>query len=287
MQIDHSNIAQAVDLLVKGFPTRTPAFWEAGLAKMLASPVHHAGSHPVGYLLEANGKAVGVGLTAVGPSPRPAPNGTLAPKRINLASWYVDPDQRWRMPILLRRMMADKAAIYTDLTPTPEVQPLLKSLGFQPMNSGVTVVNLAAAALLPGAGFAVSGLRADDLGSIAEPDRTLVSDHLSYGCIGLQFKRDGQNALILMKPSYAKGIPVLQIVYCADNELVRNALPDIARFLIKKCHFCLVLENAPGRVPSRSFVNVVMPMRRKRFIKNSAVGPGTDFTYSELVFFDF
>jgi hypothetical protein len=287
MKIDHSNIGQAVDLLVKGFPTRTPAFWEVGLSRILASPAHSAGDRPVGCLLEADGKPVGVGLTATAPRHAACAAAPEKVARINLASWYVDPEHRWRMPILLRRMMSDKKAVYTDLTPTPEVQPLLTSLGFNTLNNGVTLVNLPGAAVKPGQGYSVSGITPDDIDEHATLPRGIVEDHISYGCLALRIAKSDRSEIILLKPSRAKNVPMLQMIYCADNELVRNALPDIARFLIKRCHFGLVLENEPHTDPTQTFVNVVMTNRRKRYIKNGKPGRGTDFTYTELAFFDF
>lgn len=283
MKIDHTNIATAVDLLCEGFPNRTRAFWEAGLARMLASPAHVAGDLPIGHFLEANGKPVGVGLTAV--APHSSNDGRI--RRINLASWYVAPEHRWRMPVLLRRMMADKSAIYTDLSPTLEVQPLLTSLGFTPLNNGVRVVNLAAAAMLPSKYCEIDVLDEADAAKLPSCDATLLWDHVRYGCLAVRVAKDAKDDFVLLKPSHAKGVPVLQLIYCRDNAFVNRVLPDIARTLVRKGHFGLVLENALDETPTRSFVNVVMPNRRKRYIRNCKPGKGTDFSYSELVFFDF
>ena len=90
-----------------------------------------------GYLLEHDGKDVGVILTI--PSTRRDDSGE--PRRVvNLSSWYIDPDHRWRAPRMLQTVTACNATLFTDLTATPSVRNMIGRLGFRGWTEGMQLM---------------------------------------------------------------------------------------------------------------------------------------------------
>src|SRR5262249_42193552 len=131
--IDTSNETQAIDILARGMSQRSRSFWERTLARIHAYDGNAAAKVPAGQLLMHGTSPVGVVLTPA--SVRSDGDGP-ARRMINLSSWYIDPAHRWRGPMMLRAILRDHDATFTDLTPTPAVQKILLALGFRSINSG-------------------------------------------------------------------------------------------------------------------------------------------------------
>src|SRR5689334_10608816 len=123
---------EALPLLARGFPAMPRSFWEAGLARLkqygAADP-----SAPCGYLLQAEGRDVGVILTI--PSARHQQHGESR-QVINLSSWYIDERHRWRGPRMLQQIVACQSTLFTDLTPTTPVQAMIARFGFRNWTEG-------------------------------------------------------------------------------------------------------------------------------------------------------
>jgi hypothetical protein len=281
--IDESNIGHAVDLLRKGFPALCSRGLEAGLQRWMQSPGHRSGEEPIGHLLTAEGRYVGIGLTAVSECHDEVAAGAGPRRRVNLASWYVEPDHRLRLPVLLRGMLADPTAIYTDLTPAPMVLPILDRLGFTPLNDGVLLVNLALAACGFGTGAVVTVRDRN-----TETDTWLsrmVEDHLDYGCIALDLEHEGSVSTLVLKPVRLKRIPLIELIYCEDDKLLRQHMPAVARTLLKAGHFGLLIDSPVDRRQTAAIAYTPFRQRRRRLVKNAKASRRIDHTYSELVFF--
>lgn len=278
-----ANTEAAAELLEQGFPARARRFWEAGLARMAESPAHRASGEPLGYLLTCDGRQVGIVLAPVRLEKSRGCNKVR--RVVNLSSWYVEPDHRWRFPALLRRMMKDPDAVYTDLTASPDIRPMLESLGFRPMNNGVSIVFTPSAALLRWSSPPVVPIDKAAHPVAAELAR-VFSDHESYGCRLYSIESDGHSIPVVIKPTMFKGIPSARVIYCGDNRKLSAALGSLARKLLSCGVLCLLLDLPVGARPSSSLVQVARPARQRRYIKNGRQGHVTDYTYSELAFFD-
>lgn len=283
MVIDEQNVGDVVDLLSSDFRSRSREFWASGIEKLMASPAHAEQKRPVGYTLQADGALVGVGLTAETPDWHPELAET-GKRRINLASWYIKPEYRWRLPVLLRKMLKDKAATYTDLSPTPKVQPILESLGFDPLNNGVLVVNLAAAAVQS----CSEGTISEELSEYKDPALCrMIKEHESYGCLSFEIADAEKSTPLLLKSSSLKRVPALEVIYCQDADLLRTCLPLLASHLVKRGYLAMVLDVPVGVASHTSWSQFAFPQRRRRYAKNATATNGIDRTYSEMVFFDF
>ena len=97
--IDPAYVAAAVAVLSIGFPKATALFWQSALDRLRAFGGNAEAGVPIGHLLMADDKAVGVILTPA--RMRTRPDGTRQ-KIVNLSSWYIDPAHRWRAPVMLR-----------------------------------------------------------------------------------------------------------------------------------------------------------------------------------------
>lgn len=329
MLIDDGNLSEVIDLLVAGFPTRKRAFWERGIARLHALPMHRDRGAPLGYAMKADGRIVGAGLTAVTRRPPlcSVPSADAASRCcsqapttcINLASWYVEPGQRWRMPVLLRNMMTDASAIYTDLTPTTSVQPILTALGFHAINNGVKVVATPAAALQRrgdatvrawdgvvqsgtvetgppcrrgnATGSATCTACAADESTTCVPDTAdalseLLRDHVALGCLAFEIRDAHRCAHVVLKPTTIKGVRSVQLVFATDTAFTSAAIGPLSRALIARGYLALIMDIQPGVAEASAATQIALPQRRRRFIKNAVAGRGTDYAYSELVLFD-
>jgi len=290
MQIDDSNIGSAMDLLAAGFSNRTPAFWEEGIARLQSAPKHRDGTNPIGYLLKSGGKPVGIGLTAfsdiVMHCEATGNRAVSNHPRINLASWYVEADHRWKMPLLLREMMADKNAIYTDLTPTVGVRPLLTTLGFKRINNGIKIINTAVGAVRYRDTYTVRNWTPGATASPDDPVATLMRDHVALGCLAFEIVTDTNAVPILIKPCKLKMASAVQVIYCADSDRLQGALGSLSRKLLARGHLALIMDIEVNETASTSISQVVLTDRRQRFVKNTSLSGRTDYTYSELIYFD-
>lgn len=285
MQIDQSNIDVALDLLKDGFPKRSTAFWERGLARLQAYRAHRQSGEDIGQLLYVDAEPVGVGLTAVSHHPGDEP-GSIR-RTVNLASWYIDPAHRWRLPVLISRLLRDPNAVYTDLTPTPALWPLLGSLGFEPLNGGISAICVPAAAVYHAASCAVVDWDQADKSHLPDTLIETFEDHRAYGCCPYVAQTTDASVPILIKPCKVKGIPAAQVIYCGDNRLLAQAVGGLCRKLGRRGILALLVDIPPRDRSWISPISVPLRSRCRRFIKNGRQSNVTDYTYSELVFFDY
>jgi hypothetical protein len=285
MQIDQSNISIAIELLMRGLPSTSKEFWEQGLTRMQASHAHRVAGEDIGQLIYAKGEPVGIGLTAINHQP----TGELkeAGRRVNFASWYFEPAHRFRLPFMLNKMLRDKKSVFTDLTPTPTVWPILTSLGFQPLNQGVNAVCIPVASVYHAKSHAVIDWEQTDTTRFPETLVNMFEEHQTYGCWPFVIETAETRVPILVKPCRIKGIPAAQIIYSPDNQILSEAIGSLCRKLARRGLLTLLIDIPEGAQQRLSPVSIPITTRRRRFIKNGEQTNRTDYTYSELVFFDF
>jgi hypothetical protein len=187
------------------------------------------------------------------------------------------------MQVLLRRMMRDNNATYTDLTPIEKVQPLLGCLGFLPINNGVAIHNLSVLSLQPCKGARVTAYSAPEHHST---HRRAVADHEGYGCLAFQIEGSAGISPIILKPRCIRSVPVVDVIFSEDNDNLRNALPSLARKLLKLGYLGLILDIPVGTTPKTNASQLILTRSRRRFVKNGRRTIGSDYTYSEVVYFD-
>ncbi len=228
--LDETDFARAALLLHEGFPGRPVAFWAAALQRLKHYGGNRQAGVPLGWFMLKDDEPVGVLLTPA--SLRRRTDGS-SECIVNLSSWYVRPEFRWRAGFMLRRVTADKAAVYTDLTPTPEVQKMLPMFGFQPLNRGMALHLLPLQCLHPAHGARLRSLLPAEPWAYAGPPREMIEAHRELGCLPLVLQPpQGQPQLLICRLGRLRGLRAAQLVYADSQSLVLRHRGALARHLL-------------------------------------------------------
>jgi len=284
MKIDAHNYRDALPLLTEGFENTTAAFWEDGIKRLLASPAHAEDGEPIGHFIIADDTPIGLALLTA--SKRYDADDKETQRIVNFSAWYLKPEQRWRMPLLLNKCMADPNAVYTDLTPAPHVVPILETLGFTQFNQGVELINGPVAAAIPAAPGKLSLWRESSLADRSPQQRRLFEDHEKLGCYVWALDVDGAVTPLIVKAVVKARLPLAGVIYCEDTALLDRAIPVVARALLRRGRLGLIVDAPLDRAPRTTISRIGLPNKFPRFMKNGASARGTDYAYSELVFFN-
>jgi hypothetical protein len=273
--IDDANLGQAVDLLAKGFPRGSRRFWEQGVERVAR---YNAWSKEpeIGQLLIANGKPAGVILTLHSHSLQAC---GARYKVTNLSSWYVDPQHRHLAPLMLRKLMRASDTVFTDLSPSDRVIPMLGPLGFRPLNAGLVAIALPLAAFRTPRGGSVIGLEDVNRAALSPSTRELFERHVQFGALAAVLSADGRHVPLLFIERTIRKLPAVQLVYCDDNRLFCQHMGAVARFLLKRRKPLMIIDIPPGgAVPGVAFVG-----RGMKFAKGGYFENRTDYAGSELL----
>jgi hypothetical protein len=267
----------AVSLLVRGFPSKSESFWAAGLERLMDFS-HPTESGPVGYIMTADAKDVGIILTI--PSQQPARRGTTR-NVVSLAAWYVDEDHRWLAPRMLQKVLSDPNAVFLDLTPSPAVRPIIERLGFEVLHEGFLVF-LSPLAAMRSEPLGVKVLSPDTGGiSLAEDVQTMLDHHSKLGCI-VAVLRDGEShSPLVFSRLRTRGMPGARLIFAESKAMVASNIATISRFLLRKGVIFLKMDASRGDAIAGSLLS---RWSAPTYIKGAADRSRIDFTYSELVF---
>lgn len=284
--IDQTNVGRAIAILRQGFPDRCEGFWGRGLSRLMDLGWNRAAGVPVGHLLVSDDETVGVLLTPA--TTRRLPDGSTR-RIINLSSWYVMPSHRWRALAMLRSVMRKHDAIYTDLTPTPEVRQLLEALGFRQLNRGLLIEALPLTAALPRREAATVVALDDAPRDAFEPDVfDLLMAHRAVGCIPAALHDDTGWCPLLFKNLTVRHLPAARLIYCGDNRRLTHGLPAASRFLLRSGRVVLVRDAQPEVPASRlaAFRPVGLKFAQYADSESPLFANRTDFAGSELSVLD-
>jgi len=224
--IDDENLAQAALLLKKGFAERSHAFWDTSLRQLrIYAEAREAG--PIGQLMMVGDTPAGVILTI---GSRLA-DGTRV---VNLSSWYVEQKYRWLAPRMLQSVVADGAAVYTDLSPSAETIRINEALGFRAVTGKLAVLFLPCTALLGGGAGAVVALADLPEGALTPDELSMLAEHRALGCLCAAIHAGGRYHPVVFNITRRKGVlPVAELVYVARSSLLGEAGAAVARFLLR------------------------------------------------------
>lgn len=285
--ITQSDVIAAKTLLAEGFPDRSRAFWADVFTRMDRFGGNAAAGVPYGYFLDHAGAPVGLILT---PALMRADTDTAPVRVINFSSWYIRAEHRWRAVPMLRAIMRTHPAMFTDLTPTPDVQRLLPSLGFQQLSGGTVLHVLPLAAVGPARGARVTS----DLSCLAPDVRTLLEAHRQIDCLAFALEGPGGATGIIVKRRRIRRVSAATLVYAGSNAHLDQCFPVFARALLARGILGLVTDanafaNRPGHVVHRDGARFatrppdsMTPDRRLSLARGV-----TDYAGSELAIIDF
>lgn len=240
---------------------------------------------PLGYLMtDGERRPTGVMLTPA--STRKAPDGDRATV-VNLSSWYIEPAQRWRAPLMLQTILRKHDAMFTDLTPTEEVRKILPSFGFKPVNQGVMITPVPLFAARPASGATVHDPNPADMQILPEDLRNLLEAHRGLGClVGMLKTRNGTFPL-MFRPRQLKGLPAAKLIYCDRLSELHDHLPAVARFLVRHKILTLIYDDLGQKKRAGQIIRI----RGLKFAKPGAgLAPQhgrIDHVGSELSLMDF
>ena len=277
--VTHCAVDRAVDLLCEGFPTRSRSFWERGLARMQQAGLNDRAQVPFGYFLMEKADAVGIALTPA--SIRQNADGTTRCV-VNMSSWYIRPEHRWRAPMMLRGIMADPEKVYTDLTPTADVRKMIAIIGFKPVNLGIHIRPLAFAAMMAPGNIRLRSIQPDDVFPPPCPARDLIEIHRAWQCEALVLEEEGRISLVIWRRIRLRGLPAAEIIYADDCGLLERAERAMARHLLKRGILFLILEARGKEPPASRFFRP----RGIWFAKNATYENRIDRLGSELCILD-
>lgn len=201
----------------------------------------------------------------------------------NLAAFCVLPDHRAHSLRLVRKMLAQRGYVFTDLSPSGNVPALNDRLGFTRWDTATRLVtNLPCRARRD---VAVLERKADIAEILAEADARVFEDHQDaaaarhlvvqtdegYGY--LIYRRDRRRRLPLFaSPLYVGG----------SAEILADAWPSVAGVLLRRgLTFTLGERRILGFVPSGPGRDLRDP--RPKMYKGSPDSAPKDYLYSELV----
>src|SRR5690606_4027901 len=133
---------------------------------------------------------------------------------VNFAAWYVEPDHRWRAPLMLRALTRLPCDVLTDLTPSDQVRAMLPAFGFRQITRGVAI-NLAAFHRPGGRAMAL-----DDAppGGVPPHLKALILAHAPFGNIPALLEcRDGAKVALLFRIMRWRGFNMARVIYCGSN----------------------------------------------------------------------
>jgi hypothetical protein len=276
--IVESDRPSLIDLLSRGFPARSQAYWVQAIERLF--DYTKSGGYPqAGYVLDRGGMAVGVLLTIYAPG-RDGDRSLLC----NLSSWHVDEDVRPYATLLVSRALRDRSITYINISPERHTYRAIGAQGFSPYSKGIVV------------GFpAIAPRREKTSVEVVTEDRAswnassdeidLVRIHSRFGCLSLWcVVADGAaHPFIFIRRPRLKGLlPVAQLGYCRSTEEFARFARPIGRALAKRGIFGVMVD---ANEPIAGLPGIYLPGRSRRFARGPRPPRLGDLAFTEAAMF--
>jgi hypothetical protein len=241
-QIDHADIPEVVNLLKRGFGTeRTREFWERFLA-CLSRRLVPAGFPRYGYVVESDGKLVGV-LLEIYSTIWEDGAGKI---RCNGSSLYVDPPFRVYAPLLIARAIKHRSVTVLNITSAPHTRKMIESLGFIRYADGVFVAAPVLSQPLDDIPVRVIGARNKPDVPFDRRERDLLLEHADYGCTSLWCVTHERAYPFIFRSRRVKILPCAQLVYCHNMDTFVQFARPIGWYLARRLRpFVMLDANGP------------------------------------------
>jgi hypothetical protein len=266
-------------LLRKGFRFRRGrGFWQRALDRLGQRQVPD-GMPRYGYLLEGDGRAVGV-ILVIFSTPRTGAHADAI--RCSISSWYVEPAFRSYASLLASQALKFRDATYLNTSPAANTMPTLAAEGYTRYCDGLYVA-------WPILCRAAADQRAVLVAGECIPDATherfevdLLHEHARYGCVTFWCVTRERAHPFVFRCRLAKGmLPCAQLIYCRDVAEVARFAGLIGRRLA--AHLSpLVVIDAVGAMPG--LPGFYLPGRPKYFKGPERPRLG-DLAYTEAALF--
>jgi hypothetical protein len=278
-QINDADIPKVVELLTRGFAAhRTREFWQNILAR-LGKRSLPAELPRYGFLIESDGKPVGVLLMIFS---RIWEGGEVK-TRCNVSSWYVEKEFRGYAQMLVSQALKYKQTTVFNVSASPHTHAMAEIRGFRRSSNGM----FAAIPTLSRAP-AVGPVRVID--AHVQPDvpfdlheRNLLLEHAEFGCTSLWCITPERAYPFVFRPRHVKSVlRAQQLVYCSSfDDFVRFARP-IGMHFARNLTF-LVLLDSNG--PVTGLVGKYFPEKMPRYFHGPDRPRLGDLAYTEISMF--
>jgi hypothetical protein len=270
-QIQAADLEAVADVLARGFPAKPRKYWTTALER-LANRRNPADCPQFGYLLEADGRVVGVVLLIFG-----CVNGGV---RCNISSWYVEPSHRGHAAVLAAMATKLKHVTYINTSAAAHTWPILEAQGYRRYSRGQF---LAIPALSPRRGVTARPL-SDGAEDGALPDYELLRAHAEAGCVAVVCETDaGPLPFVFLRRHVTRApIPTLQLVYARDTASFVRCAGALGRFLLSRGGPTVICD-ADGPIPG--LVGAFFKDRGPRFFKGPTEPRPNDLAFTEMVVF--
>jgi hypothetical protein len=242
-QINEADIPEVVSLLTRGFGReRSRGFWENVLAGLGRRRVP-AGFPRYGYVIESDGRLVGVLLMIFSTVWRDE----TAFIRCNGSSLYVDPSFRIYAPLLTSRQFKDKSVTVLNVTAARYTYKMVEASGFAKYSNGVFIA-VPVFSRTPMNTVRVIDAHDKPDAPFNPHDRELLLEHAGFGCTSLWCVTNEKAYPFVFRSRWFKHVPCAQLIYSSGVEdFVRFARP-IGLYLASKLQLLVILD-ANGPVP--------------------------------------
>ncbi len=278
-QIGTADLDAVIDLLQVGFPTRSKAYWQAGLQRLAAVPPPD-GMPRFGYLLASEGAVVGVLLLISSDGGGTSTHGI----RCNVSSWYVRPDFRAYASFLTSRALKGKSVTYIDVWPADHTRQTIEAQGFtraaKALFAGLPALSVAG----HGAKLTSTPEQWSRSSGMSPWELRLLTDHQRFGCICVWYETNaGGQPFIFRRRKVARGlVPCALLIYARSVESFEEAAGPLGRFLALR-GLPIVLIGADR--PLRGMIGKHFPERLPIYSKGPQKMRGSDLSYTDAALF--
>lgn len=276
-EIEAADLDAVADLLRRGFPGRTRAYWRAGLQRQAEREVPE-GFPRFGYLLDHEGSPVGVLLAIYSARDRGA-------VRCNLSSFYVEPAFRNYAALLGKLAHRGPDVVYLNLSPAPWTVRALEIQGFRRYCEGIFFS-------LPALTPKERGMRVERVGAdggvvdgLDEAETSLLRRHAGYGCLSLVCRSArGRVFPFVLQPLRIERIPLpaMQLIYCASIADFEACAGALGRHLLARGRVSVALD-ANG--PVEGLVGLYREPLGRKYFKGPERPRLADLCDTELVIY--
>jgi hypothetical protein len=272
-EIESADAQAVIGLLTKGFPSRSHVYWTHAIS-VLSDRALPLGFPRYGYVMTADDRIVGVILlifsaSADGRTPR-----------CNLSSWYVEPEFRVYASLMVRKAVANKDVVYTNISPAPHTRRTIAAQGFSRFTDGVLLV---VGSLSPAArGVTIREIAESE--KRREPHSELLADHARAGCVSVTCDVDGESHPFIFLPRKIPRtfVSCAQLIYCANmTDFIRFA-GNLARFLFRRGLPAFILDT---NGPIHGLHGVYFAGRYPKYFRGPEMPRLGDLTYTEFALF--
>lgn len=275
--IEQADVPSAIALMQRGFPEPAAASWPEFFENVNARQGNELVG-PLGYLLRKDENDVGILLTFRSKRDLASSHSVDV---VNLSGWYIDEPHRWYAPMMLKRVLSDKAAIFTDLSASEDVLKMLPAFKFRPWTEGVLLTSL------PQSFFRyrrdASVLHVDQIppGAISETDLVLLKDHEALGCRACILEVRGAYYPLVFATRKRRNIPHAYLIFAPDRKIVLSALGNVCAHLLQHGHFLMAIDCNAAEC---SGIGTFRASNWRKHYAGPANPDGIDYAYSEVVY---